>query len=185
MADAYDRYACRWIETIARGFLQIEVCVEIMNILMQIDLKSYGSRKAIKAVLETQFEAMTRLNMAWLKLHPGAPLLYKSGVRYKNDPYKPKNSRITTENWSDIPSIIRKGADDCESLSSWLAAEMRVRKIHSVGVGKRPGAVVALRHTKAKNLWHAIVYDRVTGRIWDPSRALGMSRHPRPKGVTL
>lgn len=159
------------------------VRVENMKILMRLDLKSYGSKGAIKGVLETQFEAMTRCNVAWLRLHPNAPLLYRSGVRYKNDPYKPKYCRIATEDWADIPSILRKGYDDCESLSSWLAAEMRVRKRHSVGLGRVPAASVVLRHTSAKNLWHAIVMDRATGRVWDPSRALGMTRHMRPKGV--
>ena len=154
-----------------------------MNILMQLDLKSYGGRSGIKAVLETQFESMTRVNVAWLRLHPRAPLLYRSGVRYKNDPYKPKYCRIATENWADIPSILKKNNDDCESLSCWLAAEMRVRKSNSVGTHRVPSACVVLKHTSAKNLWHAVVLDRSTGRIFDPSLRLGMSRNARPKGV--
>lgn len=156
-----------------------------MNILMQLELKSYGGKNGIKAVLETQFEAMTRVNMEWLRLHPRAPLLYQSSVRYKNDPYKPKYCRIATENWSDIPTIIRRGHDDCESLSCWLAAEMRVRKISSVGTHRVPSASVVLKHTSAKNLWHAVVVDRSTGRLFDPSLRLGMSRSARPKGVVF
>jgi hypothetical protein len=31
-------------------------------------------------------EALTLVNVAWLREHPGAPWLYESGVRYEEDP---------------------------------------------------------------------------------------------------
>lgn len=120
-------------------------------------------------VLETFFEAQTRVNIAYLLAFPDTPRLLESGVRYQRE-HRP-------EQWRDIPSILTLGHDDCEGLSCWRAAELRIRD------GVR-GAVVKLKRVRP-GLLHAQVVDLDSGRIWDPSRALGMGskrrrRKPKP-----
>lgn len=119
-----------------------------------------------RRILELHFEAMVRTNMVWLMLHPKAPLLYRSGVRFRRE----RDGEI----WRDAPTILRHGGDDCEGLSAYLAAECRVRAPNSLGPERRPLAVVTLRKTRTPGLWHAVVKDRANGKVFDPSRKLGM-----------
>lgn len=156
-----------------------------MKILKVLDLAAYQhpsgcpqrSKAIRKKVLETHFEALTLSNCAYLASNPDAPLIYESGVVYRRDPINGmKSCRIVSELWSDIPAILAAGWQDCESLSAWLAAELRVRAPNSVGTERRPQAGVMLKATRYKNLWHAIVIDRATGERFDPSRRLGMGR---------
>lgn len=119
-----------------------------------------------KGLLELYFEAQVRANMMWLSLNPDTPLLYKSGVEYATEG--------TPELWLDIPAIMRQGFDDCEGLSCWLAAELRMRDVNSVGDKRRTAAVVVLKQTKRRGLWHAVVDDKEDLQRFDPSRQLGM-----------
>ena len=123
-------------------------------------IRSLGDDKLAGHHLEQFFEAMVRFNESFLVKHPNTPLLYSSGVRYR---------REAPEIWKDIPTTLRDGWDDCEGLSSWLAAEMRVRFA-------RPNATVklVLQPTIDRKLWHAIVVDLDTGEKFDPSKQLGM-----------
>lgn len=151
-----------------------------MKIIQILDLKRYvaktdrGTSLLHKLVLETHFAAMTLTNVAFLLSIHGrrAPLLYASGVVYHRDPEREEFS----ENWFDMPTILRVGQDDCEGLSAFLAAEMRVRAPNSVSSKRHPTAAVVLKRTKRRNMWHAVVEDQVTGERWDPSRHLGMGR---------
>lgn len=117
---------------------------------------------------------MTMTNVVYLmsKLGRTAPLLYASGVVYERDPEQEEFS----ERWSDIPTILKDGFDDCEGLSAFLAAEMRVRAPNSVSPHKHPTAAVVLKRTRRRGMWHAVVEDKTTGERWDPSRQLGMNR---------
>lgn len=156
-----------------------------MNILMRIDLGAYrrGQDKRLqKMVLETYFEAMTRANEVFHKLHPTVPLLYDSGVRYRNDP-KVCNKRgvCIGELWLDYPSILRLGWEDCDGLSAALAGELRARAPNSVGPKRRPAAAVRLKSTRTAGLWHAIVVDLETGEVFDPSKKLGMGQDRRKR----
>ena len=83
--------------------------------------------------------------------------------------------------WLDVPTIYRRGFDDCEGLSAWLAAEMRVRAKNSECSERVQGAAVFLKPTKIAGSWHAVVKDKVTGEVWDPSRVLGMGRGRRKR----
>ena len=130
-----------------------------MRIRQTVALKAYPADKRA-AILETFFEAQTRVNMAFLLANPEIPRLYESGVRYRREG--------SPEVWKDIPTILRDGADDCEGLSCWLAAEFRVRN-------DVPGAAVRLAKQRTPGLWHAIVIDvENPRRRWDPSKRLGM-----------
>ena len=152
-----------------------------MKIKQILDLRDYQAgtpaktKTLHKLVLETHFAAMTTTNVVYLmsKLGRRAPLLYASGVAYERDPER----REWSEKWLDIPSILKSGFDDCEGLSAFLAAEMRVRAPNSVSPKKHPTAAVMLKRTGRRGMWHAIVVDKTTGERWDPSRQLGMNRH--------
>lgn len=142
-----------------------------MDIELIVDFAAYKrpsktqTGRMQRAVLETLFEALTRINVAYLLATPNAPLLYESGVFYERE--------FLPERWLDIPSIRREGHDDCEGLACWLAAEMRVRAPNSVGPRKRPAAGVVLKEVKPGQ-YHAVVLDRETGQVFDPSKQLGM-----------
>lgn len=119
-----------------------------------------------RGLLELYFEAQVRANMVWLTLNPRAPLVYASQVVYEREG--------SPEVWLDIPAILNQGHDDCEGLAAWLAAEMRLRAPNSETKRKHPLAVVSLVKTKRAGLWHAVVKDMDTQKIYDPSKRLGM-----------
>lgn len=157
-----------------------------MNVLMRVDLPSYRRRSQRRTktlqrmVLETYFEAMTRINAAWLKVNPKAPLLYKSGVVYRRDPKRcARPGQCVSELWLDFPSLLKRGAEDCDGLSAALAGELRARAPNSVGDKLRPRATVKLKQTRHPGLWHAVVVDLDTREVFDPSRKLGMGRKRR------
>jgi hypothetical protein len=106
-------------------------------------------------------EALTAVNVAWLREHNGAaPWLYESGVRYEEEP-------PGRDEWQDIPETIRRREGDCEDLACWRLAELRVRSLEH-----------ALPFVKCtvfgpRTVYHVAVR-RSDGRIEDPSRILGM-----------
>ena len=53
------------------------------------------------------------------------------------------------ELWLDAPNILMRGADDCEGLACFLAAEMRVRAPTSETPDRRPAAAVMLKTDQA------------------------------------
>lgn len=63
-------------------------------------------------------EALVRANQEELKAHPQIPLLYESGVVYKEEPKG-------HEDWADIPTVIAQKWGDCEDLAGWMCAELR------------------------------------------------------------
>jgi hypothetical protein len=86
------------------------------------------------------------------------PPLYRSGVRYVEEP-------MGRENWQ-IPSVtLQLRSGDCEDLASWRAAELVVS-----GEDRRARAVVKIVRP---GLMHCIVL-RGNGQREDPSKVLGM-----------
>lgn len=118
------------------------------------------------AVVRIWLEALTLMNVSYLRYHPEAPMLYQSGVRYHTEP----RSR---EDWQDVPTTIYRGWGDCEDLAAWRAAELRQR----FGQGKagRPAKCVfkSRKMADGTTLYHILV-QHADGRIEDPSRVLGM-----------
>lgn len=104
--------------------------------------------------------ALVIANIEYLKLHPRTPLLYQSGVRYQSEP-------LSSEEWQDIPTILRQGVGDCEDLASWLVAEYRIRK------GIRAKIHITHRRSGGMLRYHVVVR-LPDGRIEDPSAKLGM-----------
>lgn len=105
-------------------------------------------------------EALVNLNVLYLIKNPGAPNLYKTDIRYKREPSR---NRTGAEDWRTIPELLETGAGDCEDLTAYMVAWLRVVK--------KTRAVPWLRKKGKK--WHVLV--RLPGgQLEDPSRALGM-----------
>jgi hypothetical protein len=105
---------------------------------------------------DAALEGLTEVNEVILHAHPELPALYDSGVRYKVFPY---------DTWKNAIDINRERVGDCEGLSGWRAAELRVS-------GEDPAARIATYKT-GRHKYHAVVL-RGSGIIEDPSRVLGM-----------
>ncbi|HUO51299.1 MAG TPA: hypothetical protein VMT93_02170 [Gemmatimonadaceae bacterium] len=105
-------------------------------------------------------EALTLVNVAWLREQPDAPWLYESGVRYEEEP-------PGRDEWQDIPETIKRREGDCEDLACWRLAELRVRSLEDA----RP--FVKCSVYGPRTVYHVAVR-RSDGRIEDPSRVLGM-----------
>ena len=112
------------------------------------------------AAFNAALEGLTRLNVALMGA-TNYPPLYSAGVRYKTEP---------REVWRHVADVLAEGWGDCEDLSAWRAAELRI-------TGEDPGASVATYKSGARR-YHAIV-ERSDGTIEDPSRELGMGRKKR------
>jgi hypothetical protein len=104
--------------------------------------------------------ALLALAVRDLQSKPQRPL-YRSGVRYlREGPGR--------DAWQ-LPSMTAaNGAGDCEDLSAWRAAELRLAGIP---------ATIAFLPIGQRGNWHAVVR-WPDGRFEDPSAMLGM-RHSR------
>lgn len=109
-------------------------------------------------------EALVRIDQLYLMMHPDTPLLYHSGVRYKNEP---KGQPF--EEFAPIPTLLERKWGDCDDLAPWRAAELRVRF--------REHATIRVQWRKVgprrEKLFH-IVVRRADGSVEDPSHILGM-----------
>lgn len=101
---------------------------------------------------------LCQLNLIWLRDNQ-APPLYFAGIRYQSEP-------PGEEHWRTIPHVLRLGHADCKSLAAWRVAELRMR-----GVAAK--CHYTWRDTPRGRLWHITVM-LPSGRVEDPSRALGM-----------
>ena len=112
------------------------------------------------SVLDHLCEALARIDVDHLRAAPSLPSLYRSGVRYRAEP-------PGSERWADIPTILARGGGDCEDLTAWRVAELRM----SGEVGARATSI--WQPTPQGLLVHVLVR-RGDGRLEDPSRLLGM-----------
>jgi len=119
------------------------------------------------AAFEAALEGLTRVNEKLMTDPslggPSIPPLYSAGVRYKNEP---------RDVWRHAADVSAEGWGDCEDLSAYRAAELRVS-------GEDPKAYVTT-YESGPNRYHAVVA-RGDGTIEDPSRVLGMGA---PGGAT-
>lgn len=132
------------------------------RITFALDLFNGPKERALShATLNVMLDALTKLGVLFLRAHPETPSVYRSGVRYMEEP-------PGQEDWQDIPTSIKMGISDCEDLCCWRAAELFVR--HGVQ------AKAIFKEQKRKDggyLFHILV-QYPDGRIEDPSRILGM-----------
>jgi hypothetical protein len=110
-------------------------------------------------------------DITFLKSHPNAPMLYRTGLRYREEPRG-------EENWRDIPTCLRegdRGNPDCEDLSCWRAAEVNVR----YGILAVP--IFSHRTLANGDVVYHIRVQYPNGHIEDPSRVLGMGQTSAPR----
>jgi len=125
------------------------------------DLFTPETREMSDEVLGYLLSALTALDVAYLKAHPGTPLIYESGVVYQEEP-------PGAEDWANIPMVLKLGWGDCEELACWRAAELQVRG----NLGARAGFTKQTQ-PDGTMLYHIVVL-LPDGRTEDPSRQLGM-----------
>lgn len=87
------------------------------------------------------------------------PRLYDGDVVYRREE--------STEDWKDIPNILRDGYGDCEDLACFRIAEYQFRGIKALPY------VTWRSDGPSRTILHAVL-KLPDGRIEDPSRALGM-----------
>lgn len=133
-------------------------------------LRAFGPSIPLnRRILELLLEALTETNVAILRTSGSRiPDIYKSPVKYRRE-------SIGQEDWCDILEILRLGFADCEDLSCWRAAELRVRygepraKAIVRGPKKLPGGVM---------MYHIQVLrpdaKQKRDMLEDPSQLLGM-----------
>lgn len=115
------------------------------------------SRESLNVMLRCLYD----LDCLYLRAHPEVPALYRSGVRYMEEP-------PGQEEWQDVATCLRMGTADCEDLAAWRAAELTVRD----RIPARP-VFREQRRADGSYLYH-IVVQYPNGQIEDPSRILGM-----------
>lgn len=122
---------------------------------------------AIKPVLES----LVLIDQMYLRAHR-VPPLYRSGVRYMEEPANEATlggalpQRI--EEFAAIPAVIERGWGDCDDLSPWRCAELRE---HGEPAKIR---IQWKRHPQTGQKLFHIVVRRADGSIEDPSLLLGM-----------
>lgn len=104
---------------------------------------------------EAAIEGLARLDEEILSVADFPPL-YKSGVRYRKE---------RPDTWRHADDVLAAGWGDCEDLSAWRVAELRVS-------GVDPDAHVYVYRSGPRR-YHAVVA-RGDGTIEDPSLRLGM-----------
>lgn len=128
-------------------------------------LASFGksipfNRRALALLLE----ALTEINVSIFRSYGDkVPGLYESGIKYRRE-------SIGQEDWCDVVELLRLGFGDCEDLSCYRAAELRVR-------GGDPNArpfVKGPRRLPGGVMMYHIQVQHGDGRIEDPSLSLGM-----------
>ncbi len=109
-------------------------------------------------------EALTVLDLIWLRDHPLTPHPYRAGIRYI-----PEDG---SEEWPEIPFVIARGGGDCEDLAAWLAAYYRAN-------GWPHAVAFPIRSDRNPRLYHCLVSrDGTTRTVEDPSAELGAPRVP-------
>lgn len=112
-------------------------------------------------VIKLILDAQVKINQIYLRTH-SVPPLYKSGVRYQNEPVDG-----SCEEFATIEPVYTRGWGDCDDLAPWRCAELRNN-------GEKAKIRIQWKRQKSgRKLFH-IVVRRGDGSIEDPSRILGM-----------
>lgn len=108
--------------------------------------------------VEAAAEGLTLVNVDQMRRRVFPPL-YSSGIRYKVE---------RGEQWQPAAALLANRSGDCEDLSAYRAAELRVS-------GVDPDARVTIYKSRPR-VYHAVVR-RGDGSLEDPSLRLGMKPH--------
>lgn len=109
-------------------------------------------------------EGLTGVDEVLMRRDPSIPPLYSTGAQWQVKEGDPSESR-----WRYPYDVVGEGWGDCQDLSAYRAAELRV-------TGEDPAARVRVYPT-GPNRYHAVV-ERGNGLIEDPSVILGMDPIP-------
>lgn len=140
-------------------------CEARMRITYVLDLFDGDRDRALsEQTLQILLHALTNVDVVFLKRHPRVPDLYRSGIRYMEEP-------PGQEDWQDIPTSLRMRFADCEDVAAYRAAELNVK----YGIDAEP---YFISHKKKDGgmLYHILVKGP-EGRGMkpeDPSHTLGM-----------
>jgi hypothetical protein len=115
-------------------------------------------------------EGLTGVNEVLMRRDPSIPPLYSTGAQWELRPGDPSETK-----WRYAPDVATEGWGDCQDLSAYRAAELRVS-------GADPAAQVRVYPT-GTNRYHAVVA-RGDGSVEDPSVILGMNPFPEAPQVT-
>lgn len=129
-----------------------------------------GNETVSNKVLEILLEGLVRVNETLMRSRL-FPDLYKTAVRYRQEP-------IGDENWRDASIVLESGFGDCEDLAAYRVAELRVKhnmsaqcvfRWKTLEINTRDGP----RRVK---LYHILVGLWRGGKLFieDPSKRLGM-----------
>jgi hypothetical protein len=109
-------------------------------------------------------EGLTGVNEVLMRRDPSIPPLYSTGALWEVRPGDPSELK-----WRYAPDVAGEGWGDCQDLSAYRAAELRVS-------GVDPKAHVRV-YPSGPNSYHAVVA-RGDGSVEDPSVILGMNPIP-------
>jgi len=126
---------------------------------------SWRERRRAARRMRVLLDALTAINLDWLREYPNTPALYQSGVVYQREP-------PGREDWQDIPTTIERRNGDCEDLATWRAAELQAKGVRARAIAM-PRPMVVGPGRELGTLWHIVVV-HPNGSIEDPSRLLGM-----------
>ncbi len=143
---------------------------------------------AVRLILQSTAEINLKLLLVNRAAHrrsggkiPLIPPLYRSGVRYQEEP-----SDWKLEHFDTIPVLMGRGWGDCDDLAPWRAAELRYSR-------QDPKADIMVKWKRnpatGKKLYHVVVrrsnlmkadgrftFKDERGIYEDPSRVLGMGQ---------
>jgi hypothetical protein len=113
-------------------------------------------------VLYHLLECMVAINMSYFDMHPTAPGLYQSGVRYGR-----------TKLWEPVPALYARQLGDCKSLATAVIAENRMQGVKSKPVFR------FIQRKDGGNDFHILV--QTYSGFTDPSKDLGMGKNENEK----
>lgn len=117
-------------------------------------------------VLRFLLDALTDINVIYLRVRPNTKPLYNAGVRYGR-----------TQLWEPISALYSRGYGDCKSLTAALVAQQRLQ-----GFTSNPVFRFRTRRDNSGNDYHILVHTNSSD--WtvnddgfeDPSKVLGMGQ---------
>jgi len=113
-----------------------------------------------QATLQCMLDALTDIDARYLQRHPEVAPIHQAGVRYEEEP-------PGQEDWQDVATTLRTRTCDCDDISPWRAAELRVRLLNARAIMKPQ------KKADGSSLYHILTL-MPDGTVEDTSRDLGM-----------
>ena len=139
-----------------------------MLICLHLSQPQMARSQYLAATAADALNAMVRANLRYIgaERYQGrtVPLLYSSGVRYREEPWNARGARI--EEFADIPTVYARKWGDCDDLAPIRVAELRA-------MGEPAKIRISWKTLPSGRLFHVTVR-RGDGSIEDPSKILGM-----------